>query len=183
MENKGTLCWNCVHTLPGRSIHLPVKYDDRRDVFETIGEFCSWGCAKRHAMEMDTHRRGEIQSLLALMKLKTIGHYEPTHPSPKKIALKCFGGTMDINDFRNEKQHINIHWPSEKRYFPIIGESATPTSTHKITGKCVPMVSRKLHDIEASTTETNTLKLKRPKPLQRTESALENVLGIRRKEK
>ena len=40
-----------------------------------------------------------------------------------------------------------------------------------------------MNEIETSTTETSTLKLKRNKPLQRAESKLENILGITRKGK
>jgi hypothetical protein len=183
MDNKGIICWNCVHPLPGQAIHLPIKYNDKKNVFETIGEFCSWSCAKRYAMDIGTHRTGEICSLLAMMKLRTIGHYEPTWPSPNKIVLKCFGGTMDIEEFRNRKEPPNVHWPAEKRCYPIIGGYTDSNITNKISGKCNAPVSGKLADIASSTTSTNTLKLKRPKPLARAESSLENVLGIKRREK
>jgi hypothetical protein len=53
----------------------------------------------------------------------------------------------------------------------------TGTSSNKVQN------SGKLLAIENSSTETDTLRLKRHKPLGRATSALENALGIKRKEK
>ena len=51
------VCWWCVHSLPKLPcIHLPVKYDEKLDLFTTQGNFCSWQCAKAWALDMNTKR-------------------------------------------------------------------------------------------------------------------------------
>jgi hypothetical protein len=92
---------------------------------------------------------------------------------------------MSIEEFRSYGGFVEppiVHWPHEKLYAPIIGGTEVKTnvqnSSFSTTGS-----KKKLHDIENSTTETSTLKLKRNKPLQRSDSKLENILGITRKGK
>ena len=122
---------------------------------------------------------------LALMRKKAYGRSLPCWPAPKRWALKCFGGTMSIEEFRSYGGFVEppiVHWPNEKLYIPIIGGTEVKgniqNSSVSTTGS-----KKKLHDIENSTTETSTLKLKRNKPLQRSDSKLENILGITRKGK
>jgi hypothetical protein len=94
---------------------------------------------------------------------------------------------MSIEEFRAHGGFVEppvVHWPHQKLNVQIIGESTdritkgASSSSSKTTTN-----SRKMYEIETSTTETSTLKLKRPKPLQRNESKLENILGITRKGK
>jgi hypothetical protein len=142
---------------------------------------------KAYAKNMGTSRNGEIQSFIALMRRKTFGKYVELFSAPKREALKCFGGTMTIDEFRAYGGNIEppqVYWPFQKLFVPTIGGevSQVPTRQEEKT----PMASKipgKLKAIETSSAETDTLRLKRPKPLARTESKLESALGIKRKEK
>jgi len=184
MNQDPELCWWCIHGLPQRPcIHLPIKYDDRLDRFECIGNFCSWPCAKAYALDMSTSRSGEYQMFLALMRKKAFGKSIPCWPAPKRWALKCFGGTMSIDEFRSYGGFIEppiVHWPHQKLHVVSVGGVAIQA---KEASKSTSSYNSKnmMNAIENSTTETNTLKLKRPKPLQREGSKLENILGITRK--
>jgi hypothetical protein len=158
-EAKGTHCWWCVHELPGPPLHLPFKYDSMKDVFTTTGEFCSWECMKAYAISLNTARNGEMQSFISMMKMKTLGHYEPTRSAPKRQALKIFGGSLSIEEFRkSSSQSAHVFVPHE-HYIYFEEKKAT---------------SEPVADI-------GDLKLKRAKPLKRAESKLESVLGITRK--
>ena len=88
----GLICWWCVHALPPKPcVHLPIRYDDKRKIFSTIGNFCSWACAKAYALDMGTSRSGEIQMFLATMRMQSMGKFTSLWPAPKRQALKCFG--------------------------------------------------------------------------------------------
>lgn len=183
-EDPFLICWWCVHALPiDPPIHLPIKYDSKLDRFSSIGNFCSWQCAKAYAIDMGTSRSGEIQSFLMMMRRRSLGKYTPLWPAPKRQALKCFGGTMDIEEFRSYGGLVEpprIHYPFERLYFATTGSTAA-TSTK--TGSFVSTAhnSGKLKAIENSSTESDTLRLKRNKPLSRATSKLENVLGLKKK--
>jgi MYM-type Zinc finger with FCS sequence motif len=180
------ICWWCVHAFPlDPPIHLPIKYDSKLDRFSTIGNFCSWACAKAYALDMKTARSGEVQSFLAMMKRRAVGKYINTWPAPKREALKCFGGTMTIEEFRKfggEVEPPRIHYPFEKLYFATTAPSGE-VATHSTGVSSAPNTFGRLKAIETASAETDTLKLKRNKPLVRSTSKLENVLGLKRKEK
>ena len=180
------ICWWCVHALPQKPcVHLPIRYDEKRNIFGTIGNFCSWQCAKAYAIDMGTSRAGEIQSLLAMMRLRAIGHHEKLWPAPKRQALACFGGTMTIEEFRTFGGRVEppiIHYPFEKRYVPIIGsEGAKGAQAGAVVVTAPENSQAKLRAIENSVTSGDSLKLKRSKPLARSASKLESALGITRK--
>ena len=183
---EGLICWWCVHDLPQHPcIHLPIKYDDKRKIFGTIGNFCSWACAKAYALDMRTARSGEIQSLLALMRKQSYGKSVPCWPAPKREALACFGGTMSIEQFRSFGGLVEpprIHYPFEKFYFATSVSDAGRSEV----AQGVAIIARSgthLQDIKTSSVETDTLRLKRNKPLIRSTSKLENSLGIKRRGK
>jgi hypothetical protein len=159
-ERHGTHCWWCVHPFhTGDTYHMPFKYDNLRDRFTTTGEFCSWECMKAYAIYLSTARAGEIQSFIALMRLKVFGKYVPLKAAPKRQALKIFGGPLSIEEFRKTStQSVPIYLPYESYIIPL-------AETVKV-------------DQPAEVGET--LKLKRTKPLQRTASKLESALGITR---
>lgn len=181
------VCWWCVHSLPCHPcIHLPVRYDDKRKVFTTIGNFCSWQCAKAYALDMNSARSGEIQCNLALMRKQALGKYTPLWPAPKRQALRAFGGTMSIEEFRRFGGLVEppmVHFPDEKRMVAIIGGTTGPGdgSTQAPTSSKPSGGVARLAAIENSTASGDTLRLRRNKPLARQSSQLESVLGITRK--
>lgn len=183
------MCFWCVHSLPQLPcIHLPIRYDDRTKVFRTIGNFCSWPCAKAYANDMGTARSGEIQSFLALMRKQALGKYTPLWPAPKREALACFGGTMTIDEFRGYGGHVEpprVHYPFEKMYIVEIGTAGGGTTAGSSATAGIIQGSKgggRLKAIENSSAEGDTLRLKRNKPLVRAESKLESALGIKRRE-
>jgi len=186
-SSSNLICWWCVHALPiDPPIHLPIKYDSKLNKFSSIGNFCSWQCAKAYAIDMGTSRSGEIQSFLAMMRRRSIGRYESLWPAPKRQALKCFGGHMTIEEFRGYGGLVEpprINYPFEKLYFATAAGGNGPTSTKTGVSSNQVQNSGKLMAIENSSTETDTLRLKRNKPLSRATSKLENALGLKRKEK
>jgi len=182
--DAGLICWWCVHPLPQRPcIHLPIKYEDRLDRFTTIGNFCSWACAKAYALDMSTSRSGEIQSILAMMRRRAFGKFLPLWHAPKRQALACFGGTMTIEEFRTyggDVEPPQVHFPFEKRYEVSIGPDVVAPTVKESGTRSSSGGAGRLAAIESATAETDTLKLKRSKPLPRAESKLENMLGIKR---
>lgn len=180
------VCWWCVHPHEnGLPIHLPMKYEEKLNRFCTIGNFCSWACAKAYAIDMNNARKGEITSLLAMMRMRAIGHHDSCWPAPKRQALQCFGGSMTIEEFRRHGGKVEppiIHYPFEHRYVPIVGGQAAPADEAKAVGTAKKNPAH-LKAIEDSSGSSETLKLKRDKPLARTSSKLESMLGITRKTK
>ena len=178
------VCWWCVHELPGMPcISLPMKYDERLKTFYTIGNFCSWACAKAYAIDMGSARKDEYCSLLALMRHQALGKWVPLWPAPKRQCLASFGGTLTIEEFRSYGGHIeppHIYWPFEKKYIPVQVDTRHAVASASSSG--IVNGPGRLRAIENTQTSEagDTLRLRRTKPLVRTTSKLENVLGIKR---
>ena len=184
---NGLVCWWCVHALPQRPcIHLPVKYDDKLNRFTTLGNFCSWQCAKSYALDMNSSKSGEIQSFLAMMRLRAFGKFVPLWPAPKRQFLACFGGTLSIEEFRSYGGLVEppqLYFPVEKQLHPVFNDSKNELSIRVPVIASGAQNTTRLMAIENSTGQQETLKLKRSKPLARAASKLESSLGITRKSK
>lgn len=102
--------------------------------------------------------------ILALMRRHAAGKYTPIPCAPKKFALKVFGGTLTIDEFRASSSNVSVFMPYETHMMPVV-----------IANNSVP--SRKPSDPPST---NDTLVLKRNKPLARTKSLLETSLGITR---
>jgi hypothetical protein len=134
---------------------------------------------KAHALDANTARSGEIQSFIALMRMKSYGKYMPLHAAPKRLALKIFGGTMTIDEFRSYygKTPPPVYFPDQVQLQQNVGCEYVPVASGPANS------SSKLKAIENADTKGDTLKLRRNKPLERTKSKLESSLGIIRKAK
>jgi hypothetical protein len=91
---------------------------------------------------------------------------------------------MTIEEFRGYGGLVEpprIHYPFEKLCFAGVDNVSPQTIKIGSSSKQVQN-SGKLRAIENSSTETDTLRLKRTKPLSRATSKLENALGLKRKE-
>ena len=182
---EGLVCWWCVHDLPQRPcIHLPIKYDDKLNRFTTIGNFCSWQCAKAYALDTISAKSGEVQSFLAMMRLRAFGKYVPLWPAPKRQFLKCFGGTMSIEEFRAYGDLVEppqLYFPVEKQLHPVFNDSKSELVIKGPVAASGAQNTSRLMAIENSSGQQETLRLKRSKPLARAASKLESTLGITRK--
>jgi hypothetical protein len=89
--------------------------------------------------------------------------YVPTRHAPKRPALKFFGGTMTIEEFRSGSSNVIVTMPWETHIMPVISSQRT------ISVQQAP--------------NTDDLILRRTKPLARAKSSLETSLGITRRSK
>jgi hypothetical protein len=103
---------------------------------------------------------------IALMRKHANGNkYTPTKLAPKRQALKIFGGTLTIEEFREASSNVVVTMPWETHIMPTV-------TTVNPTARTVPTT------IDTSKDE---LVLRRAKPLARSKSSLEASLGIIRK--
>jgi hypothetical protein len=116
---------------------------------------------------MKSARWGEMQMYLSLMRKQALGKYTPLFSAPKREALKVFGGTLTIEEFRayQGKQPPPVEFPNQIQMTQIVG------------GAKIMQVPT------AENVDDEELILKRAKPLLRAKSKLESALGITRKVK
>jgi len=107
--NKSCKCWNCNHSIDNISISIPLRYSV--GIFYICGDYCSYNCAARYIL--DTYNDKNMWDIYSLLNLyynisnRTIG--VKVSPAPSKLLLKDFGGTMDIDEYRNTLNTHNIY--------------------------------------------------------------------------
>ena len=175
---EGSWCWWCCHPFDSPVLHMPFKWDSKRNKFDTMGAFCSWGCMKAFNLDRNGVNHGGIvaQNILVMKKQMCGGVMSPICAAPSRYSLKEFGGTMSIEEFRTvgSATGIIVNLPDEMHRF----QAAT---RQKYEIQSTSTSEKKMSDIQCTVATNETLKLKRPRPLKREENNLEKSLGIIRK--
>lgn len=174
-------CWYCCHPFQGAPLPLPIKYDDRRDVFHVMGTFCSWACMKAHNLESASYMKSVIANTITLFHKRCTGQLRGVRPAPPRVALRVFGGNMSIEEFRAASGK-----PVEFAVLPprmIVHEQAiqeidltAPVRTKR--GQQPADLAAAVVSFKDVSTKNETLRLKRPKPLQNNRNLLERTMGI-----
>ena len=178
-------CWWCCHAYEGDPLHLPFKYDDRTKKFKTMGYFCSWGCMKAFNLDRNGINKGGIVAAnISLMRKQIYNKLTPIKCAPDRFALKMFGGKYEIEEFRNFSEGENfspiVNIPDKPHNFVSVGFVETVFEKAEYESASESKLSGKMKNINAATASTDSLKLKRNKPLKRDVSNLENIMGITR---
>ena len=148
------LCWWCCHEIPGDIFEFPYKYTN--NTFYLCGQFCSWSCIKAHNINSRSYMVGARVDLISLYRLKTTGELNPITSAPPRFALKAFGGTLTIEEFRANKNGVKI-WRPDDSFIKLVN---------------VPRVTVGVVVEDNS----NELVLKRNKPLKRDTSGIQKLL-------
>ena len=112
LEKSPYVCWNCTENFDNYPIGIPLNINDAGK-FNLYGNFCSFSCASRYLIETENgeimHERMSMLNLLA-KKLTGKNDYNITIAS-SRLALKKFGGTQTIDDYRvnNVTKYKEIH--------------------------------------------------------------------------
>ena len=125
-------CWNCYHSINSILTSIPLKYTN--GIFYIYGNFCSYECAGRYIL--DTYNDKNMWETYSLLNLyynisnHTVGN--KITPAPSKLLLKEFGGTMDINEYRNICTTENLYDIYQPPIIPIkhkacLVENKSPT--------------------------------------------------------
>jgi hypothetical protein len=82
------LCWNCCHAFDGPPAMIPRKFNRVYKYYQVYGNFCTWSCAKRYALD---HFTDEYSSTTApsldYFAWKYFGAHLPIPLAPARILL------------------------------------------------------------------------------------------------
>tara|TARA_B110000503_G_scaffold10795_1_gene14706 strand:- start:8715 stop:9104 length:390 start_codon:yes stop_codon:yes gene_type:complete len=111
-------------------------------------------------------RGGIICGNIIMMRKKMYDKMGSVKLAPNRFKLQVFGGDMTIEQFR--QNHTMDVTEAKKIY------------TKPVIDNMIPFVSstKKMDEIKNATSNNNSLKLKRNKPLKRDYNNLESALGL-----
>lgn len=160
-------CWWCCCDIEGTKLEMPYRYNEKKDIFKTMGQFCSWECMKALALDKYGATTGSIIcGNMIVMRKKLYGKVDRIKTAPDRFKLQYFGGDMTMDEF---KKNIIIEKSEAQKL------NAEPVKNMVVP---VPKNDAKLLDIKNTKGNNEQLKLKRSKPLKRDVNNLENVLGL-----
>lgn len=186
-ESTDVLCWNCCHGFATRPVPLPIQYDERRDTFHVMGNFCSWGCAKAYSRDYSRSiaGRGAHAMAIALLRKRLTGIIEPLVAAPPRVVLKAFGGYMCIEEYRRLTDAAESAWtlapPRLITHAQVVHDRKRSEHQRRSRAKTVDLTSQIDFGPSTSTSSAppvESLKLKRPKPVKKSSNMLEIALGL-----
>jgi hypothetical protein len=109
VNEKKKVCWNCCHDFHNMVHGIPIKYDNK--AFHTIGEFCSVECMSRYAVDNMNDDIYDILPIINLYNNKINNNYNKVKLAPSKLLLEMFGGSMTIDEYRNNNILYDLKIP------------------------------------------------------------------------
>lgn len=167
-----TLCWYCCHPFDTQPLPMPIRYDDRRDLFHVVGSFCSWGCMKTYNLDSCSYMRHVNSTFITLFHKRCTGKLQGIRPSPPRLALEAFGGTMSIDEFRRCEKVYQILPPKMIMHRPVVEEVPA-----RMRERPTPQQMQDSVSFKDATTQNDMLRLRRPKPLT-SHNLLVRTMGV-----
>ena len=173
VERTDVACLWCCHSFKGTPWGIPHKFVN--DKFQLFGNFCMPNCALSYILQFykDDDSLWEKVALLNLLYFKAYGQYKNLQPAFDKMAIKLFGGTLEIEEYRNiifgNEKSYSIEFPPCNTIIPILEEIYKKTA---LTNTFIPVDKNRINIIA-----NNELKLKRSKPIINHKNTLDFCLG------
>ena len=171
-EKTNIKCFHCCHDFDTQPLPMPFLYI--KGVFHVKYNFCSWECMKTFNNEINSSTSPQTFSLISLFQ-RNVFNVSTKEFAPSKYTLKCFGGHLTIDEFRNtnNKSYKILEYPyvvsnpkiEQKNNFSWIQKSSAEKQYDNFN--------------RSTATESSTVKLKRNKETKTTKT-LENVMGLMR---
>lgn len=180
-SRTSTWCWHCCHPFDTQPLPLPIRYDDRRDEFHVMGNFCSWACMKTFNSESTSYMKTVISTIITLFHKRCTGVLSGIRAAPPRISLKAFGGHLSIAEFRGVHEVERCVLPPRMVVHDIVvmEQDRAATVRSKTMEARAPPDLGAVVDFKAVSTKNETLRLKRPKPLKNNNrNLLEQVMGF-----
>lgn len=177
-------CWHCCHPFDTPPLPMPVWYDDRRDLFRVMGTFCSWACMKAYNIQSCSYVKSVNANIITLFHRRCTGRLSGIRAAPPRMALKVFGGSLAIEEFRAASVTGNVLRavlpPRMIVHEHAIQESQTTRTRQDVKRARLATDLKAVVDFKDVVTKNETLRLKRPKPLQSNKNLLERTIGLSR---
>tara|TARA_B100000401_G_scaffold390587_1_gene296896 strand:+ start:267 stop:1310 length:1044 start_codon:yes stop_codon:yes gene_type:complete len=173
IKKTNVLCWWCCHSFDNPPFGIPIKYKNNK--FHVTGCFCSLECASSYNFYENNTIQDvwECYSLINLLSQK-LEYKNIIKLAPHKVALKVFGGKLEIDEFRN--------FTNSNRIVNVLDYPMIPNNqqleeinynTENNMNNFIPIDENRLKKIEQK------IKLSRSKPLNNNKNTLEHTMNIK----
>jgi thiol-disulfide isomerase/thioredoxin len=171
IEKTDVACLWCCHQFGNTPWGVPFKFANK--MFQLFGNFCTANCTLAYILQnYKDDSMWEKVALLNLLHFKATGQYKNITPAFDKMALKMFGGTLEIEEYRNiingNEKAYSIEFPPCNTIIPMLEEIYKKTN---LNNTFIPVDKNRIQ------LANNELKLKRSKPVVNHKNTLDFCLG------
>jgi hypothetical protein len=110
-QDTSVHCFWCCHPFRSPPVGLPVaRSPDGDGRYHAFGCFCSFECASAWNLDDNSciDRMYERQVLLHAMARELEGSQRIIRPAPSRLALRMFGGHLEIGEFRQSGSSVKL---------------------------------------------------------------------------
>ena len=109
-DGPAIMCWTCSHAISRKMFaqypkFIPFRYHPNTTYFMVRGYFCSWECARMHALSCGGNLH--MVHMLVFMLRKIFGITIAIRPMCTRLQLEVFGGTVSDSEFRSSFHACN----------------------------------------------------------------------------
>ena len=171
-EKTEIACLWCCHRFVNTPWGVPFKFHNHK--FQLFGNFCMPNCTLSYILQnyKEDDAMWEKVALLNLLYFKVYGQYKNLVPAFDKMSLKTFGGTLEIEEYRNiigkTDKSYSIEFPPCNTIIPMLEEIYKKTN---LNNTFIPVDKTRIQ------VANNELKLKRSKPVVNVKNTLDFCLG------
>lgn len=104
LGNSSSHCWYDTCLLDEEKFKVQIPLRKEKNIYYTIGDFCSFSCALSYLNEKDILMNENtifLKKMLFDMKKEITQSDTPILRAPSRELLKKFGGSFEIDEFRN----------------------------------------------------------------------------------
>lgn len=176
-------CWYCCHPFDTSPLPLPLQYDSKLDMFHVTGTFCGWPCIKAFNGASASYTKSIIANHITLLHRRCTGRLRGIRSAPPRQALRVFGGSMSIEQFREASRH-DVEYcvlpPKMVLHTDVVHEQqhASRRAAAAQDARRPPLDLGQVVSFKDVDTRNETLRLKRPRPPQNDRNLLERTMGI-----
>jgi hypothetical protein len=172
-SNTSIACYWCCNRFDNAPYGIPITYQN--GLFNVFGCFCSLECASAYNFNT-TNNIDEMWERYNLINLlsKRLQHTKKVRPAPDRLALKMFGGYMEIEQFRGyttTNKVININFPP----MSSISQQIEEINEYELNSdyKYIPLDHERINKIKEQ------MVIKRNKPLINNRYSLESSMNLK----
>jgi hypothetical protein len=165
--------WDC-HEFRGTPCVIPTMIEE--GIWRVYGNFCCPECAAAYLFteRLDAHVQWERYALLN--RLYAAGS-DPVRLAPPRTALRMFGGTLDVSEFRSivgeKRMRVDVMTPPMISIIQVMDTKPIDFYDASMKNTFIPWEMDRMNRPGAQ-----GLRLRRTKPIAEKESTLEWCMGI-----
>lgn len=95
------VCWHCTEPFETQPVGVPVRINAVNGEIVCDGNFCSYSCALTYTFSAHTTYQEYKKKQMLMQVAREVHGITTVRPAPPVLALKKFGGPLDIEEFRS----------------------------------------------------------------------------------